>query len=101
MAKKNKLKTPEWILEGYSSEEAYEKSKGVKTKKKSGKTFKMRKCPKCKSDNVGVVITGEEDKGIREWECRKCKWSGKNIIESELSEDEFMKYLDDKGEEVS
>lgn len=103
---KSKLKTPDWILEGYNSKEEYEKSKGKSdeksSKKKSeGKIFKIRECPKCHNDNVNVVLTGEEGKGAREWECRKCNWIGKNISERELTEDEFMKYLDEKGEEIA
>ncbi len=99
---KNKLSTPTWILEGFDSKEEYEKSKGIKNKKKKDeKTFRLRVCPNCDSDEVGVVLTGEEEKNKGEWECRKCKWIGKNIVEKELSEDEFMKFLDDKGEEVS
>ena len=73
----------------------------LKLSKKEEKTFKVRVCPKCKSDNVRVVLTGEEGKGAKDWECLKCKWEGRNIDEKELSEDEFMKYLDDKGEEVA
>lgn len=96
-----KLSTPDWIKEGYDSKEAYEKKKGIKTKKVSGKVFKIRKCPKCGSDNVNVVLTGEEGKGSGEWECKKCKWVGKNIKLDEVSEEEFMKYLDEKGEEVA
>ncbi len=118
--KKKKLSTPDWILEGFDSEEAYDKKKGVKKEapksvpretsqkvstggKKSGKIFKLRRCPKCKSDDVGIVLSGSdsEDGGGKEWECRKCKWKGANINEQELTEDEFMKYLDEKGEEVS
>ena len=98
---KSKLATPEWILKGYDSEEEYNKKKGIKTKKKEGKTFKIRECPECKSDNVSVVLTGEEGKGSGEWECHKCKWTGTDVIEKELSEDEFMKYLDEKGEAVA
>jgi ribosomal protein L37AE/L43A len=98
---KSKLATPDWIKEGYDSPEEYAKSKGKPTKKKEEKTFKVRKCPKCGSDQVNVVLTGEEGKGTKEWECRKCKWVGKNIKEDELTEDEFMKYLDEKGESVA
>jgi hypothetical protein len=100
---KSKLATPDWIKEGYDSPEAYAKAKGGKSgkKKEAGKTFKVRRCPKCKSDNVNVVLTGEEGKGAKEWECRKCKWVGKDIKEEELTEEEFMKYLDEKGEEVA
>jgi len=46
-------------------------------------------------------LIGEEGKKADNWECKKCKWSGKDINEKELSENEFMKYLDEKGEEVS
>jgi len=96
MAKKLKLSTPEWILGGYDSLEEYEKTKGISKKKKSGKTFKIRECPKCKSDEVGVLLGKEEGKGKNEWECHKCGWKGKDIVEKELTEDEFMKYLDKK-----
>ena len=70
-----------------------------KQKSKNEKTFRLRICPKCGSDEVGVVLTGEEGKGAKEWECRKCKWQGKDIVERELTEDEFMKYLDEKDTE--
>ncbi len=114
-----KINTPEWILEGYDSPSAYKKAKGIKEEKKSksimskneikdapkkgkspgksGKTFKIRICPKCKSDEVGVVLTGEEGKNSGEWECHKCNWKGRNIEEKELNEDEFMEYGDKKG----
>lgn len=106
MAKKSKLSTPEWILEGYDSKEDYEKAKGISGKnKKEGKTFKIRVCPKCGSDDVGIVLSGsdseEESNTGKEWECRKCKWKGANVREKELSEDEFMKYLDERGEDVA
>ncbi len=96
-----KLSTPDWIKEGFDSPEAYAKAKGIKKKKEKGKTFKIRKCPKCGSNKVNVVLTGEEGKGAREWECKKCKWHGRNVEEEELNEEEFMKYLDENGEEVS
>jgi len=97
-----KLSTPDWIKEGYSSKEEYEKKKGIKNKKKKeGKVFKIRKCPKCGSDEVAVLLGNEEGKGKGEWECKKCKWTGRNINEEEVSEDEFMEYLDKKGEEVA
>ena len=101
--KKKKLATPDWILEGYDSEEAYNKAKGIDNKKKKGKTFKIRECPKCKSDDVGLVLSNsdsEEASGTgKEWECRKCGWTGQDIIKKELTEDELMEYLDKKGEE--
>ena len=91
MPKKSKLKTPDWILKGGKKPD----------KKKEERTFKIKECPKCKSDDVGIVITGEECKGGKcNWECRKCKWIGTNIIEKELTEDELMKYLDDKNVEL-
>lgn len=96
MAKKPKLATPEWILEGYDSEAEYNKSKGVKKKKPVGKTYSIKTCPKCGSDNVGVILVGEEGKKADSWECRKCKWQGKNVNEEELSEDEFLKRMDEK-----
>jgi len=77
-------------------------AKKTKSNKKE-KTFKLRRCPECESDDVGVVISGEESKGKSkgQWECHKCNWKGADINEIELSEEEFMKYLDDKGEDIS
>ena len=92
------MKTADWILKGYDSEEEYNKAKGIKTKKKGKRTFNLKRCPKCNSDDVKVIV-GFDKKG--EWECRKCKWKGEDIKEDELSEEEFMKYLDEKGEKVS
>ncbi len=97
---KAKLSTPKWIIEGYDSPKDYAKAQGKPSVKKKEKTFKIRECPKCGSDDVGVVISGVEGKG-KEWECRKCKWKGKDIKEKELTEEEFMKYLDEKGEAVA
>jgi len=93
--KKSKLSTPDWVLEGYESKADYEKAKGVK-KKKAGKTFKIRRCPECNQDDMKVAI-GE----VGVWECPNCKWKGIDVKEEELDEDEFMKYLDEKGEEVA
>lgn len=87
MVKKSKIQTPDWILKGDSDSPK---------EKKKGKTFKVRRCPKCNTDDVGVVI-GE----VGLWECHKCDFSGKKVKEEELSEDEFMAYLDEKGEEVA
>ena len=103
MPKKNKLSTPDWVLEGYNSEADYNKAKGITSEKKKGKTFSIRECPKCGSDDVGVVISGSdaEEGGGKVWECHKCKWKGKDIVKKELTEDEFMKYLDNRGEEVA
>ena len=96
-----KLATPAWILEGFGSEADYNKKKGIKNKKKSGKTFIIRVCPECGSDDVKVVLTGEEGKGNGEWGCYKCGWKGRDAKEKELTENEFMKYLDEKGEDVA
>jgi hypothetical protein len=85
-SKKSKLKTPDWILKGGEPPK----------KKKSGKTFKVRKCPECNSDDVRVVI-GE----VGVWECPNCSWKGVNVKEEELTEEEFMAYLDEKGEKVA
>ena len=95
--KKSKLSTPAWVLENYNSEAEYNKAKGI-SKKKPSKTFKLRRCPKCDSSKVNVIV-GEEVSG--KWECKKCNWKGKDIKEEELAEDEFMKFLDEKGEEVA
>jgi len=109
MPSKNKLKTPEWVLEGYDSLGEYEKArqkneshsknsstKGKKTEKKTGKTFKVRECPKCSSDDVGVLLGSDEGKRTGEWECHKCKWTGKDIVEKKLTEDEFLDYTINK-----
>jgi len=96
MPKKSKLATPEWILEGYNSPADYAKAKGKKIEKKKGKIFKIRICPECESDDV-FVVGGEKP----EWKCNKCDYRGKNIGEKELTEDEFLKYLDERGEEVA
>lgn len=95
------MKTPDWILKGFDSEEDYNKKKGISNKKKSGKTFNLRRCPKCNSDEVSVVLTGDEGRGSHGWQCHTCKWAGQNIKEDELTEEEFMKYLDERGEPVS
>ncbi len=107
MAKKGKLSTPEWILEGYDSPAAYAKAHGQKesTKEDSKKTFKIKTCPKCGSDEVGIVLSNmdseEESSTGKMWECKKCKWTGSEVKEKKLTEEEFMKYLDEKGEEVA
>ncbi len=101
--KKSKLATPEWILEGYGSEADYNKAKGISGDKKKGKTFKIRECPKCSSDDVGLVLSNSdsEEGGGKDWQCNKCGWKGFDIVEKELTEDELMKYLDEKEEDVA
>ncbi len=92
-----KLATPEWILKNYKSKEEWERKTGKKsTGKKTGKTFRVKKCPKCGSASVSVVLTGEEGKKADEWECKKCKWHGRDVLADEVSEDEFMKMGDEK-----
>ena len=112
---KSKLKTPDWIIEGYNSPEDYAKAKGKsvpakeskpqKDKEEKSKTFKIRVCPKCKSDDVAITLSNmdfeEESNTGRQWECKKCKWTGENIEERKLTEDELMEHLDKKGEEVA
>ena len=99
------MKTPEWILEGYDSKADWEKVKGIVSEKKIGKNFKVRECPKCKGDDIAIVLSGSDSEEStntgRVWECRECKWKGSKINERELTEEEFMKYLDEKGEEVA
>jgi hypothetical protein len=96
------MKTPDWILEGFDSKADWEKKQGVVSKtKKKGKTFKVRRCPECNSDDVEVVLGGVEGRGSKGWKCNKCKWNDDEIKEEELTEEEFMKYLDKKGEEVA
>lgn len=101
--KKSKLATPDWIIEGYDSKADWEKTKGISEEKKKGKTFKIRECPKCGSDNVGLVLSNSdsEEGGGKEWECRKCSWKGEDVVKKELTEDELMKYLDEKEEDVA
>lgn len=105
MPKKKKVQTPNWILEGFDSKADWEKKHGKKEEKKTGKTFKIRECPKCGSDDVGVVLSGSDSEDAtntgKEWECRKCGWKGTDILKKELTEDEMMKYLDNKEEEVA
>ncbi|MFH1787738.1 MAG: hypothetical protein ABH811_03035 [archaeon] len=106
MPKKSKVATPDWILEGFDSKADWEKTHGKsEEKKKEGKLIKIRECSNCGSDDVGIVLSEsdseEESNTGKEWECHKCDWKGSNIIKKELTEDEFMKYLDEKGEEVA
>lgn len=89
-----KLSTPDWINEGYDSKADYEKAKGIKSVKKKEKTFKVKKCPECGSTEVEVILSGEEGKGSKGWECKSCKWKGENPEEKEVSGDEFMEHLD-------
>ncbi|MFC1710860.1 hypothetical protein ACFLZJ_01755 [Nanoarchaeota archaeon] len=55
MAKgKGKLSTPDWVLKGEKPPK----------KSKAAKTFRVRRCAKCNSDDVSVVV-GKE--AIGEW----------------------------------
>ena len=64
--------------------------------KKQNKKFKIKKCPKCDSRDVEVVLGQEEGRVTGEWECKKCKWKGRDIRVKEISEDEFMKSIEGK-----
>ena len=102
--KKSKLATPEWITEGYDSKADWEKAQGIESKKKkTERTFKIKVCPKCGSDDVGIILINseEEEGGGDNWECRKCGWKGENIKIKELNEEELMEFMDNKGEEVA
>ena len=79
-----KLTTPDWILKG---------KKKPAEKKKQGKTYKVKKCPKCGSTEVFIVLVGEEGKKADSWECKACMWKGKNIEEKEMGEDGFLEHL--------
>jgi len=94
------MKTPDWILEGFDSKSDWEKAKGLggKGRKKSEKVFKVRKCPECRSENVKVIVE-KEARGA--WECSSCSWKGMEPEREEFTEEEFMKHLDRKGEEVA
>ena len=95
--KMGKLATPDWVLEGYKSKEEHNKKMGKKTTaKKSGKTYKVKKCPKCGSRNVSVIIGSEEGKGVKGWECKRCKWTGKEPADEEVDEDAFLKIMEEK-----
>jgi len=92
MAKKGKLETPTWIIEGYDSKADYEKAKGLsktkKAKKKEGE-FRVKICPNCKGSDVNVVI-GE----VGMWKCKKCEWKGSDIDEKSVSEDEYLELIE-------
>ncbi len=75
-----KIKTPDWVLKGGKKPES----------KKEKAAFRIRQCPKCGSDKVGVILGEEEGKGRGEWECKKCGWKGKDINMKDVSEEEFM-----------
>jgi len=77
---KGKLKTPDWVL------------KGEKKPKKDGeKKFVLKCCPACGSRNVSVVL-GEKYM----WQCNDCGFKGTEIIEQEVSENDFLKRLDEE-----
>lgn len=81
-----KITTPDWILKGSKKP----------NKENKDRSFKIKACPKCGSDNVGVILTGEEGKGNGEWECKKCKWKGRDVKEEEVNEEEFLKRMEGK-----
>lgn len=91
-----KLETPEWIREGFDSKADWEKKKGIKGKKlaRAGKTRKIKVCPKCGSSEVRIILGQEEGKGKSEWECKSCKWKGRDPKEKELSDEEFLEHME-------
>lgn len=89
-----KLTTPDWIKKGHGSKAEYEKAKGITKEKNKGKIFKIRKCPKCKSNDVLVVLGGEETRGSGCWECSACNWQGRDIKIEEVGEEEFLKEIE-------
>ena len=93
-----KLSTPDWIREGFDSKADWEKVHGKKESKgkAKGKTFRVKACPKCGSTDVSVVLVGEEGKKADNWECKKCKWHGRNVETKEIGEDEFLKMEEGK-----
>ena len=96
--KMGKLKTPDWILEGKEKPNKKKaEAKGIDKTKKTERIFKIKVCPKCGSDNVKVSLSNmdfeEESNTGKQWECKKCKWTGQNIKEKELTENEFMEYF--------
>lgn len=94
-----KVQTPAWILEGYDSPEEYNKKQSDDSSiKRIKKEHKVRKCPKCGSFDV-VVVTGEDAKGL--WRCGKCAWKGQDVAWEEMDDEEFMKYIDSKEEDVA
>ncbi len=100
MAKKEKMKTPDWILEGYDSKADWQRAHGIKSEDKKGKAFKIRECPKCHSNDVGIVLSNmdseEESNTGKQWECHKCGWKGTDINEKGLTEEELMKLGEEK-----
>lgn len=87
-----KLSTPDWIREGFDSKADWEKAHGKEfNNANKGKMFRIRKCPKCGSADVHVVLVGEEGKRADNWECGKCGWKGKDVKIYEISEEELLK----------
>jgi len=70
--------------------------KPKKEKPAKEKTFKVKLCPKCNSDDVSIAVGGK----IGMWECRKCGYRGAGFIEKEMSEEEYFDYLDSKDIEM-
>ncbi len=60
---------------------------------KKQKKFIVRSCPKCKSDNIGIIIGGQ----MGMWECKDCGFRGPSFLEREMNEEEFLEYEEKKG----
>src|SRR3989344_4745849 len=95
-----KLRTSYWAVQNMNALELFTgwilQGKEKPKEKKKGKTFKVKTCPKCGSDQVGIIVGGEEGQGVLGWECKKCKWKGKQPSEKEVAEEEFLKMGDGK-----
>lgn len=65
-------------------------------KNKKERVYKIRECPECKSNSINIIVGKEGRK--KDWACKDCSWTGQNVKEKELSEEAFLKYLDEKGD---
>lgn len=60
------------------------------------KKYKLKKCPKCGSNSVSVVI-GE----IGLWQCMSCTWDGENIETVKVTEKEYLIFSEQKNGEIN
>lgn len=54
------------------------------------KKYKLKKCRECGSYEIRVVTN---DKNVG-WSCTSCNWEGRNPIEEEVSEKQYLKYAE-------
>ena len=69
--------------------------KKTKGKESKEKTFNVEYCPKCKSFDVAIALGAK----LGTWECKKCKYKG-DFPKKEMSEEEYLEYLDKQGVEM-